>query len=128
MRDGVGGAGLNAVAAENAPGIVDVINLGVAIGVGDAIVGSVFGGFDIYALRGAGGGAKEAGDALFEAVFVPLQHMNAAIARLEMNRFGGVVLRSRLLEHGLEGDAEALIEHDEGAAEFFNDRCHRFLL
>src|SRR6185437_10057188 len=42
VSDGVGGASFDAIAAKNAAGIVDVVDLGVAVGVGDAIVGGVF--------------------------------------------------------------------------------------
>ena len=54
--------------------------------------------------------------------------MDAAIAGLEMNRFGGIILRRGLLKHRLKGDAEALIEDNKSATEFFYDRCHKKLL
>ena len=41
VGDGVGGAGFNAIAAEDAAVVVDVVDLGVALGGGDAL-SSVF--------------------------------------------------------------------------------------
>src|SRR5579864_2359776 len=128
VSDGVGGTRLDAIAAENAAGIVDVVDLGVAVGVGDAIVGGVFRGFDVNAIRGARGGAKKTGDAFFEAVLVAMKHVNAAITRLKMHRFGGIIFRGGLLEHGDERHLEALVENHESAEEFFNDRCHKHSL
>ena len=124
VSDGVGGAGFDAIAAENAAGIVDVVDLGVAVGVGDAIFGGVFGGFDVNAVGGAGSGAEEAGDALLETVFVALQDVDAAVARLEVHGLVRIVLRGGLLEHGDEGDFEAFVENFEGAEEFCDHGCH----
>lgn len=128
VSDGVGGASFDAIAAKNAAGIIDVVDLGVTVGVGDAIVGGVFGGFDVNAIRGTRGGAKKTGDAFFEAVLVALQHVDSAIARLKMDGLGGIILRGGLLPHGDERHLEALVENDESAEEFFNDRCHKHLL
>lgn len=128
VGDGVGGASLDAIAAENAAGIIDVVDLGVTVGVGDAIVGGVFGGFDVNAIRGTRGGAKKTGDAFFEAVLVALQHVDSAIARLKMDGLGGIILRGGLLPHGDERHLEALVENDESAEEFSNDRCHKHSL
>jgi hypothetical protein len=83
VGDGVGGAGFNAVAAEDAAVVIDVIDLGVALGRGDAKGLGVLGGLYINAVGGAGGGAEEAGHAFFQSVFVALQDMGAAIALLE---------------------------------------------
>ena len=124
VSDGVSGAGFDAIAAEDAAGVVDVVDLGVTVGVGDSIFGGVFGSFDIDALRGAGSGAEEAGDAFLEAVFVALENVNAAVARLEMHGLDGIVLGGGLFEHVDERDFEALVENDERAAEFFDDGCH----
>src|SRR6185437_13764861 len=54
VSDGVGGASLDAIAAKNSAGIIDVVDLGVAVGVRDAIVGGVFGGLDVNAIGGTG--------------------------------------------------------------------------
>ena len=86
VRDGVGGAGLDAIAAEDAARVIDVVDLGVALAGGDALRFGILGGFDVDAIRWACGGAQETADALFEAVFVALQDVNAAIARLNAGR------------------------------------------
>jgi len=52
VGDGVGGAGLHTITAEYASIIVDVIDLRVALGAGNALLGGVFGGLDIDAVRG----------------------------------------------------------------------------
>jgi len=65
VGDGVGGAGLHTITAEYASIIVDVIDLRVALGAGNALLGGVFGGLDIDAVRGAGGGAEETGCLLY---------------------------------------------------------------
>jgi hypothetical protein len=124
VSDGVGGAGFDAIAAEDAARVVDVVDLGVTVGVRNAIFGGVFGGFDVNAIGGAGGGAEEAGDAFLEAVFVALEDVNAAITRLEMHGLGGIVLGGGLFEHIDESDFEALVKNHESAAEFFDDGCH----
>ena len=81
-------------------------------------------GFDVDAIRGACRGAKKAADAFLQAVFVALQNVNAAIARLKVDGLGGIIFRGGLLEHGDERDPEALVEDYERAYEFFDDRCH----
>jgi hypothetical protein len=50
MGNGVGGAGLDAVAAEDAAVVIDVVDLGIALGAGDPLLGGVLGGFDIDAV------------------------------------------------------------------------------
>ena len=83
VGDGVGGAGFDAVAAEDAAVVVDVVDLGVALGGGDALLLGVLGRLDVDAVRRAGGGAEEAGYALLQAVLVALQHVLAAEALLQ---------------------------------------------
>src|SRR5581483_4680916 len=63
--------------------VVDVVDLGVALGRADALLGRVFCGLDVDAVGGAGGRAQEAGDAFLEAVLIALQLMLAAVAFLE---------------------------------------------
>ena len=53
MRDGVRGARLYAVSAKNTAVVVDVVNLGVALGATDTILGRVFGRLDVNAIRRA---------------------------------------------------------------------------
>ena len=126
VGDGVGGAGFNTVAAEDAAVVVDVVDLGVALGGGDANFLGVLRGLDIDAVGGAGGGAQEAGYAFFQAVFVALQNVRAAIALLEDRSAQGalavgIVLHLRGLKHLPEGDAHALddagdVAHDRHEA------------
>ena len=99
VGDGVGGAGLDAVAAKDAAGVIDVVDAGVALAGGDALGVGIFGGFDIDAAGGAGGGAEEAADAFLEAVFIALQDVNAAIARLKMDGLVGIDSRWSALRH-----------------------------
>ena len=104
VGDGVGGAGLDTVAAEDAAVVVDVVDLGVALGRGDALLFGVFGGLDVDAVGGAGGGAEEAGDTLFQAVLVALQLVLAAEALLELGAAHGARAVGVVLDlGGLEG-------------------------
>src|SRR6266576_3561216 len=57
VGDGIGGAGLDTIAAEDAAVVVDIVDLGVTLGTGDALFRGVLGGFDVDAVRRAGGGA-----------------------------------------------------------------------
>ena len=113
VGDGVGGAGLDTVAAEDAAVVIDVVDLGVTLGAGDTLFGGVFGGLDVDAIGGAGSGAEETGDTLFQAVFVALEDVHAAETLLEFGAFErsgavGVVLDDTRLEHFLAGDNHAL--------------------
>ena len=85
----------------------------------------ILGGFDVDAVRGAGGGAQEAADTLFVAVFVTLQDVDTAIARLDGGGDVGKALGGGLAEHGAQGDAEAFVEGEEGFADFLNDGGHQ---
>ena len=126
VGDGVGGAGLDTVATEDAAVVIDVVDLGVALRGGDADFLSVFGGLDEDAVGGAGGGAKEAGDTFFEAVFVTLEDVGSAVALLEDRSTQGafavrVVLNLRGLQHLPEGDAHTFndagyVAHDRHEA------------
>src|SRR5271157_2876847 len=113
VGNGVGGAGFNAVAAEDAAVVIDVVDLGVALGRRDAKGLCVLGGLYIDAIGGAGGGAEEAGHAFFQAVLVALQNVGAAIALLEdssaQRAFSvGIVFNLRGREDLPKGDAHAL--------------------
>src|SRR6185312_14539583 len=63
VGDGVGGAGLHAISAEDAAVVIDVVDLGVAFAAADAQLGSILGRFDIDALRRARGRAQKTSDA-----------------------------------------------------------------
>ena len=54
-----------------------------------------------------------------------MQDVNAAVARLEVNRFVRVILGDRLPKHILEGHAEALRQRRECFGNFADDRGHR---
>ena len=112
MGDGVGGAGFDAVAAEDAAVVVDVIDLGIALGGGDTDFFGVLGGLDVDAVGWAGGGAEEACDAFLETVLIALELVFAAKALLEDGAAHGtfavgIVLDFGGLKHLLEGDAHA---------------------
>ena len=112
VGDGVGGAGLDTVAAEDAAVVVDVVGFGVAFAGRDALLGGIVGCLDEDAVGWAGGGAEETGDAFFESVFVALQLVSATEARLEDGSAQrtwtvGVVFDFRGLKHLPECDAHA---------------------
>src|SRR5262249_49575472 len=125
VSDGVGGASFDAVSTKNAARIVDVIRLGVAFPRGDSLRLGIFSGFDVNTIRGTRGCAKIASDALFESVFVALQHVDSTVTRLNCRWRVRKTFRSRLAEHGFQRNAEALEERYERLADFSYDRCHR---
>ena len=125
VSDGVGGASVNAVAAEDASRVVDVVDARVAFTGGDAVDLSIFGGLDVNTIRGTRRRAEKASYALLQATFVAMQHMNAAIARLEMYRLIRVVLRHGFPQHIAERDAKALYQRDKRFACFPDDGRHR---
>jgi hypothetical protein len=113
MRDGVGGTGFDAVAAEDAAVVVDVVDLSVALGGGDAYFFSVLRGFDVNAVRRAGGRTEEAGHTLLKAVLVALQLVLAAETLLKLRSAHRtfavrIVLDFGRLEDLLQRDAHSL--------------------
>jgi len=124
MRDRVGWTGLDAVAAKNTARIVDVINARIALARGNSIGVGIFGSLDINAPRRTGCGTQEASDTLFQAVFVPMKDVNAAIARLKMNRFFGIIFSNGFAQHVAKRHAETFYKRDERFAGFFNDGRH----
>ena len=125
VRNRIRGARFDAVTAENTTRIIDIVNAGVTFAGGDAAGIRIFRGFDVNAIRGARRCTEKASNALFQAGFVAMQHVNPAIARLKMHRFERVILRDRLTEHIPEGHAEALHQCAESFADFPKDGCHR---
>jgi len=107
VSDSVAGAGFHAVATEDAPVVINVVDLCVSLRRADALFASILSRLDVNAIRGASRRTEKAGDAFFEAVFVAPQNMEAAVAAFKMNRFVRVILRHRGVEHGLKGDGEA---------------------
>src|SRR5262245_58691903 len=113
VSDGIRRASLNAISAENAAVVINVIDLRVTLGTADAILSCILGGFDIDAIRRAIRRTQEAGNAFLKPVLIALAHINAAKALLEFGaperpRPIGIVLDNRRLEHLPEGDAHAL--------------------
>jgi len=126
VRDSVGGAGFYTVTAENTAVVVDVVDLGVALGGGNPLLFGIFGCLNEDAVGGAGGGAQKAGHALFQAVFVALQHMLAAKTLLEDGSAEralpiGIIFNLGGLKDLPESDAHALgnggdVAHDRHEA------------
>src|SRR5262249_40421763 len=100
VGDGVGGAGLDAIAAEDAAVVIDVVDLGVALGAADAFFFGIVGGLNVNAIRGTGGCAEEAGNALFQAVFVALELVQSAETFLENSALIGELLVGVVLNDG----------------------------
>ena len=112
VRDGIRGAGFDAVTAKNAAVVIDVVDLGIALGAGNSLFGGVFGGLNVDAIRWARSGAQETGYAFFQAVFIPLQHMPAAVALFKLrsahrSRAIRIVLHLGRLEDFSEGDTHS---------------------
>jgi len=113
MRDRVRGTSLDAVSAEDAPVVVDVIDLGVALRSADPIFRGVFRRLDIDAIRRTGRSAQKAGYAFFQSILIALQDVHAAKTLLKLGapqrpRPIRIVLDLGGLEHLHEGDAHAL--------------------
>src|SRR5690242_10163718 len=70
VGDGVGGTGLDTVAAEDAARVIDVVDLGVAFAAGDAVGLGVLRRFDIDTVGRTGRRAQETGDTLLQPVDV----------------------------------------------------------
>jgi len=87
-------ARFDAVTAENAARVIDVVNAGVAFACGDAAGVGIFRGLDVDAIGRASRCAEKTSNALLESGFVAVQHVNSAITRLKMHRFEGIVLRN----------------------------------
>jgi len=118
-------ARLDAVTTENTTRIIDIVNAGVALSGRDPAGIGVFSGFNINAICGTGSGTQKASNALLEAGFVAVQHVNPAIARLKVDWFEGIILRNRFTKHISESYAESLNQCDEGLANFSQNGCHK---
>ena len=125
VRDSVGGACLDAIAAKDATRIVDVVNAGVALARGDALRLSIFGGLDVDAAGGARRRTQEATHTLFQAVFVPVQNVNPAVAGLEMDRLFGIIFSNGFPQHGAESYAETFYQCGDCFAGFSQHGGHR---
>ena len=83
VRDRIGWARLDAVSAENAARIIDIVDFCVTLTGGDSICVGVLSRFDVNAIRRASRGAQKAANAFFQSIFIAMQNVDAAIARLE---------------------------------------------
>src|SRR6266481_7770677 len=61
VRDGVGGAGFDAISAKDTAVVVDVVDLGVALAAADAGLAGVLCSLDVNAIGWTGRGAEKAG-------------------------------------------------------------------
>ncbi len=118
MRNRVGRASLHAIPAKNTPVVIDVVDLGVALGSAYAMFSGVVGGFDINAIRGTVGGTQEASYAFLQSIFVALQHVSAAKAgfdaRAAQRTFSiGIVFDRGGLKHLHKGDAHAFSDRSD---------------
>jgi hypothetical protein len=124
VGDGVCRASFDAIAAKNAPRVVDVINGSVAFSSGNPVRIRIFRGLDIDTIRRARRRTKEASYALLEAILVPVQYVDSAISRLEMYWLVRVILRDGLPEHIPERHSEPLEHRAERLSDFANGRSH----
>src|SRR5947209_17962128 len=113
VGDGVSWAGLYAITAKDAAVVVNVIDLGVALGAADAVLRRVFRGLNVNAVRRTGSGTEKTGHALFQTILIALQDVDAAKALLKLRALErsfaiGIVLHHGGGEHLAEGDGHAL--------------------
>src|ERR1700722_19048581 len=113
MSDGIRWTGLHAVAAKDAAVVVNVIDLGIAVGAGDSLLRGILGRLDVDAVGRAGRRAQEAGNTFLQAILIPLQHMRAAKAIGKESTAVGtrsirVVFHFGGVQHLAKGDAHSL--------------------
>ena len=113
VGDRIRGTSLDAVSAEDASIVVDVINLGVSLRPAYSMLGRILGRLDVNAVRGTRRGAEKASDTFFQSVLIALQDVHAAKTLLELgtpkrSRSIGIVLHLRGLEHLHERNAHTL--------------------
>ena len=121
VGDRVGGAGFDAITAEDTARVVDVVGLGVTFASGNALRFGIFGCLNEDAVRRTGRGAEEASDTLLQPIFVALQDVDSAIARLHAGGDLGKVFRGRLAEHSPQCDAEPFHQSRESFSNFTDD-------
>ena len=125
VRDGIGRAGLHTIAAKNTARIIDVVDASVTLTGGNPLRVGVFRGLDVDTTRGAGCRAQETADALFQTAFIPMENVDSAVTRLEMNGFFGIIFRDGFPHHVAESHAKAFYERDERFASFSDDGRHQ---
>src|SRR4026209_319728 len=93
MRDGVFRTSLDAIAAEDATTVVDVVNLRVTLIHSSALFGwsRVIFGNDIDALRRARSGAEKTGHTFFTSQLINVKQVLAPITRLDRYRIFGIL-------------------------------------
>jgi len=103
---------LDAISAEDAAVVVDVVHMGIAFGAANAIFSRVLSSFDVDTVGRTGSRTQETSYTLLQPVFVALQNVKTAKALLEDRATQWtwtirIVLDNRGLEHLPEGDCHA---------------------
>src|SRR5258708_6912971 len=124
MRDRVRGAGLDAITAENAARIINVVYASVPLARRDSIGVGILSGFDVNAIRRARRGAQKAPNTLFQTTLIAVQHVNSTVPGLKMDRLIRIILRDRLPKHITESHAESLRERAERLGNLADDVGH----
>ncbi|MGX1118770.1 hypothetical protein RKD37_004133 [Streptomyces ambofaciens] len=101
------GQALDAQAAQDAAGVVDLVDAAVPLARRVALLVGVVRALDVDGVGGAGPGAQLAADALLQAVRMAVELVPSVEARSGGLLLLRVLLGQPLLEHGLEGHAEA---------------------
>jgi len=125
VRNGIGRACFHAIAAKNATRIIDVVDASVAFARGNSLHLSVFGGLDVNTPRRTGSCAQKAAYTLFQSAFIPVQNVDAAVTRLEMDGFFGIIFRDGFPQHIAEGHAKAFYKRYKRFASFLDNGRHR---
>jgi len=125
VRNRVGRASLHAISAKNTARVVNIVNASVTFARGNPLRIGVFRGLDVNASRRAGRRAQETADAFFQPAFIPVENVDAAVTRLEMDGFFRIIFRDGLPKHIAESHAKAFCERDERFSSFPDDGRHR---
>ena len=125
MRNRIGRACFYTVAAKNAAGIIYVIDPSVAFPRRNPLRIGVFRGLDVNTARWAGCRAQKAAYTLFQSAFIPVEDVDAAVTRLEMDWFFGIIFCDGFPQHIAEGYAKAFYQRDDCFASFPDDGRHR---
>src|SRR5882724_6762260 len=125
VRDGIRRTRLHTISAEDAARVVDVINARVALARGNTIDICILGGFNVDAIRRTCSGAEKTAHALLQSIFVAVQDVDPAVARLEVHWFVRVVFRDCLAKNITESHAETLHQRPSSFYHFAYDGWHR---
>jgi hypothetical protein len=124
VGNGIARAGFNAITAEDAAVVIDVINFGIALGSANAFFAGILCRLNVNAICRAGCSAEEAGDALLQAVFIALQNVDSAVPGFKMRGLVGIILRHRGFKHDLKRGGESLRQRHGGIGYFPNNVRH----